>query len=194
MKISQAFGVLLAAFLAAGEADAAVTFNYVGKDFTSGPSGAPPIDPALGLRITASVVFDDTITPDFDGQVRDNSGVPAQVLSYEISSGPITFAYGTPGSHEAFGLEFEFFNGEIVSWLLFIQSDDLLSVLQTFASGGGTLVDYATNRHLNAFDSDGNYARLSGIWTRASTVPVPSTIWLLGPALGGLGLMRRRLA
>ena len=104
------------------------------------------IDPAHGLRITASVVFEDTVTPDFIGNYN---GSVHNIVSYDISSGPITFASGNADNGPFTPLDFTFSNGEITQWLVGIEQADNSKVLDTFNADGAVLdfssADFSSN-------------------------------------------------
>ena len=177
----------LAAALLTGNAFASVTYEYVGNDFTVGPDATGPINPAFGTRITALVEFTDEVTPDFTGFVNSGSAENNFLLSYEISSGPITFVSGDVNSGPITNIQFIFDNGEIISWIMGIISADNHTYLLTL--NDGILEDFASN-NLNS-NVNGNFSFDPGTWTRVAPVPVPAAVWLLGSACGLLSLRRR---
>lgn len=183
MKLRLFLASLLAAV--AIPAAASVTYDYVGNDFTSGHDGAP-LDPELGVRITASVQFDDGVVPNFTGDGTSH------ISNASISTNLVSLSLGGNSKFSLFG--FELVNGEITRWALYGGDRNDSILLQTQNSNIG-LDDFIRDSSSIPSTLRENVVGASGTWSRvASPVPVPASFLLLGSALGGLGMARRRLA
>ncbi len=183
MKLRLLLTLLLSAL--AIPAAASVTYDYVGNDFTSGHDGALP-DPELGLRITASVQFDDDVGPNFTGDGTSH------IFNVTISTNLILLSLGDDSKFSFFG--FELINGEIARWALYGGDRDDQILLQTQNSNNGSSDFFRDSSSIPSTARE-NVVGTSGTWSRvASPVPVPASFLLLSSALGGLGMARRRLA
>ena len=169
--LSRLVAGLMLAISAAGNAHANLTYDYTGNPFTTIE------DPALGTSITASVTFGNTIPPGFTGSVT-----AADILSWQISSGPFTLSSSTTSTNL---LGFTFSDGLIDSWLL-----------ATVPTGVGNLQLMTNNESpfINdevIFSGDENSNENSpGTW---AAVPEPSPWSMI--AVGGvalLGIMLRK--
>lgn len=73
-----------------------------------------------------------------------------------------------------------------------------LSVQDVLTDVGGTVLltlgtqDFVSSEHIRFPHSDVGESRLITRGSLVSAVPLPAAIWLLAPAIGGLGLLRRR--
>ena len=180
----KALGVWIIALWAfSASANANVTFNYVGNNFVLGPGGVEPINPAFGLRIVATAIFDDSLSPTFTGTLITGSSPIKELVTFTMSSGPITLSWGAAGVHEAFPLQFDFVDGVIDSWNLGLQSDDLFTFLHTVYLGCpcGISGQFASN-HLDPVEN-GNSGGDPSVWVKASPIPLPPSGSLLGVAL-----------
>jgi hypothetical protein len=88
-----------------GNALANPIYTYTGRPFTSAS------DPTIGTSVTASVTFDNTVGPDFTGVVSS-----ADIVSWEISSGPTTLTSSSAGPNPTRDQSFVFSNGTITNW------------------------------------------------------------------------------
>lgn len=199
MKVARLIGILLT--VVATQASAEVTYNYTGNDFTGYFVGnnstgfvldGGSFDPTLGLRVTGSVVFDDTVVPDFTGDAGGH------ILSFAISSGPITYI---SGDNTFKVTTFQFDGGHIVDWQFGALSPNGGVSIFSMALPGIAFMDMAQNLEGGSEEGGqfigGNavFDIPPGIWTRvAAPVPLPGASWLLAPAIAGLGLARRRQA
>lgn len=189
MKLKHFLGA--AALIFSSHSMAAVTFSYLGDDFTAGPGASGPIDPIHGLLITGTVEFDDAVGAHFTGVINSNNAATAPLLlTYNITSGPVTFFRGDGISHQITGINFEFADGQIVHWLMGIIADDNRSYLLT--QNDRFIGDFASANLTS--NVNGNFSFTPGVWTRVAPapVPLPASLWLLGASGALLGACRRK--
>lgn len=205
MKTIFALGALLAAVTTQTQAD--VVYNYAGNDYTAywtsdtsvGGDFQPsfPVNLELGSKLTGTVIFDDTIVPDFNGTVTGS-----QILSAEFSSGPNTFSYIQGDSSVFLFASFAFDGGDITEASITIRPQGSFAAIyhDTFphpglgvVSGFDMFQDIEFGSEAGQFFGGNAVIDNPGTWTRLiAPVPLPGSIWFFASTALGLGFLQRR--
>jgi hypothetical protein len=152
------------------------TYNnyYFGAD-------ALPIAPVLGTHLESSLSFDSSVTSNFTGDVFFS-----QVTDWNFTSGSVTL---TPdNSTLVYGL-FTFNSGNLTNVFTMFSQDHILPVWADIQISFGAISITAKDNDLGVTKSG-----INGPWltTEVTTVPEPSTYFMLLAALGFIGLFARR--
>lgn len=127
-KLLCTFG--MGALLLAGNALAAVTYQYIGVPYSKFESEVPAVSPLIfGDHLIGEVVFSDAITEDFTGSIVNR----ADILSVTLSSGLVTLSTADPSvfldssvdSYFRYFRFFEFENGMPIYWDIELTGDDV---------------------------------------------------------------------
>ena len=178
MKTIQALGLLLA--FAGTQTSASVVYNYVGNPFTEINNVSFP-----GENIAASLTLTDGVGPSFTGVIK-LVPLSSEFVSLVLTSGPNGIALDQSVNSS---IEVNITNGQIVNWSMTLANLNNI-VLSTQNSVQGDVQDFVTiSNEVKDFNLVPNAA---GVWTRVSAVPVPASVWLLGSAVYGMGVKRRR--
>lgn len=170
-----------------------MTYDYTGNAYDQGGSGSPGYTPSLGTNVTASVTFDSTVASGFTGTI-----LSPHFQAWSITSGTDTITNANQNTLYNFYLFFTLQNGAIESWSLegidkaqtvFIGSQNAplpgQDSIGVNMGGGGLYPAFLTVAWNHA----------PGTWTlegSPSSVPIPSTMLLLGSGLGGLAAFRKK--
>jgi hypothetical protein len=177
VRTSLILGVLLALFFVAPSSKADTTYTYTGNAFNDFGGGATcPSE----CNLTISFVVKTAIGPDADE-------VGAVPLSFDISNGITTITQANAMS-SSFGYFSTDASGNIIGWNI----NGITSLFKMYSSTGpagcaGCIVVDASYVNSNVVDIFALINNDPGKWKFATTVPEPSTIFMLG--LGFLGLL-----
>ena len=159
---------------------AATTYNYTGPNYTRLYSAS-----ALGSHMVGVFTFSTDF--DYSSPATQTKGL-ADLVSWQIISGPITIGSANGGTLGGSGALFTFEHGVIDGWLLSGVSADTRYRFQTNGVASGTyeyFFDAVAGRQ-----NDTVGAGSFGAFARVSAVPEPASL-LLMLAGGGLLLARR---
>lgn len=199
MRFELIVAILTGSLLSAANA-APVRYTYFGPSFNV---KAAPADLANTLTgITGYLVLPNAI----DANVRYDSGLNGDPLYFEFSDGRTTVTPTTVLGW-AFSLSTDA-NGEIESWAFQIGNGAAAIGTYAFKFMRSDPASGPHNEDLTEYCKDstplcsGPWAAVAapeltgfvpGTWT-VTPVPVPAAVWLLGSALAGLAVLRRRVA
>ena len=201
--------LLLGALLVlSAQAGASTTYVYTGRPYTNILNdnqlfGAPaPGDFILGtydtsMSVTGRVELENTL-----GANLEDVGVLLTTLSYSFFDGRNTI--DSNSNHTASIAFTTDAQGEITGWgFSLVVGDPSLetggrNIINSNGNVGGNGIDVGeidTSVHPNGRTTDFGQSFVPGVWSIQTTpVPVPPSLWLLGPTIVGLGLARRRTA
>lgn len=184
-------------FLASLKANAVVTYQYVGNNYTNFfPTSGSMYD--TSMRVSGNFTVDSKL-------ISVSDDITSQVLSYSFTDGVTTYSDTDPNGKSQFLINTDS-NGHIINWIVDIFDIDPLSETlqagdvffriisrnesdETYVAG----CDFVVNGDCIGSIFDGASVHNDpGSW---SVVPVPPAIWLFGSGLlGMIGLSRRKKA